>query len=152
VSVAVSMGARNLVGAWVEASSRLPAQQLHQGVPAAGSSLQPGMVDKLLDFLTTERGQQLAVTAITAFVTNGMRVYMDATLDINFYEDMFSSMARPQHLEAVKQCIGMFAREAVGTAMQGSPPRQTTPRSRWVGGELAEGKLCLCSLCVECML
>lgn len=61
----------------------------------------------------------------------------DATLDINFYEDIFSSMARPAHLEAVKQCVGMFAREAVGTAMAGGSrpgsPERPTRRGRWAG-------------------
>lgn len=68
VSVAVSMGARNMVGALVEATSRTAA--------AAGGPPQPGALDKILDFCATERGQQLAVAAITAFVTNGVRVYM----------------------------------------------------------------------------
>lgn len=122
VSVAVSLGARNLVGGLVEGMARVQDQQ------RAGGPLPPGVVDKILDFCATQRGQQLAVAAITAFVTNGVRVYMDSTLDINFYEDIFSSMARPAHLEAVKQCVGMFAREAVGTAMQGGSPQRLEQR------------------------
>lgn len=126
VSVAVSMGARNLVGAIMEAN----VQQAQQQQRRPGALPQQGLVERILDFLATDSGRQFAVAAITTFVTNGMRVYMDATLDVNFYEDIFSSMARPAHLEAVKQCIGMFAREAVGTAIQGSPqPRPERQRS-----------------------
>jgi len=43
-----------------------------------------------------------------------MRIYMDKSLDVNFYEDLFSSMAKPRHLEAVKQCVSVFARDVVG--------------------------------------
>ncbi|KAI7840832.1 hypothetical protein COHA_005478 [Chlorella ohadii] len=88
VSVAVSLGARNLVTGFCE------------------------------------RGQQLAVLCVSAFVTGGMRAYLDQTLDLNFYEDLFSAMARPEHLEAVKSVVGVFARDVVGAYLAGPVQQQ----------------------------
>lgn len=113
VSVAVSMGAKNMVASYLETSQRLATQAGHS------PHYQPEATDKLLTFLSTQSGQQLAVMSIAALASNGMRVYMDKSLEVNLYEDLFSSMAKPQHLEAVKQCVSIFARDVVGAYMQG---------------------------------
>ena len=78
VSVAVSMAAKNMVSAYVDATSRAAAENTN-GEPQADST------DKTLSFLSTAEGQQLAVMAVAAFASNGMRVYMDKSLEVNFY-------------------------------------------------------------------
>jgi len=105
------MGAKNMVSAYIEASS----------IANGGSSgpKGPDITDKLVAFLSTPAGQQLAVTGIAAFASNGMRIYMDKSLDVNLYEDLFSSMSKPRHLEAVKQCVSIFARDVVAAYLQG---------------------------------
>lgn len=80
VSVAVSLGARNLMSAYCETKHRLGASDRASRPP------QPDLTNRLLDFLASPRGQQLAVMSVTAFVTSGMRAYLDQTLDLNFYE------------------------------------------------------------------
>lgn len=112
VSVAVSMGAKNLVSAYVETTAR---QRGNQRVDSSHADI----TDKVLSFLCTDGGQQLAVMAIAAFASNGMRVYMDKSLNVNLYDDMFSAMSKPEHLEAVKQCVGTFARDVVATYLKG---------------------------------
>lgn len=108
VSVAVSMGAKNMVAAYIDASARAAADRSD-----AQGAAEPAFDDKLFSFMSTPAGQQLAVMAVAAFASNGMRIYMDKSLEINFYEDLFSSMAKPAHLEAVKQCVSVFARDVV---------------------------------------
>jgi hypothetical protein len=110
VSVAVSMAAKNAVAAWVDGGGG--------GGGANRGAASPALPDRLIAFLSTPGGQQLAVMAVAAFASNGMRVYMDSSLDVNFYEDLFSSMAKPQHLEAVKQCVSVLARDVVSTYLQ----------------------------------
>jgi len=109
VSVAVSMAARNAVTAYCEASN----QQQHD----ASISNHKTSTDKILDFLGSISGQQLAVASMATLATEGVRVYMDRTLDINFYEDLFASMAKTEHLSAVKECVGVFAKEAVSALL-----------------------------------
>ena len=101
-----------MVSAYVDATSRAAAENTN-GEPQADST------DKTLSFLSTAEGQQLAVMAVAAFASNGMRVYMDKSLEVNFYEDLFSSLSKPSHLEAAKQCIGVFARNVVASYMRG---------------------------------
>ncbi|KAL4424613.1 hypothetical protein ABPG77_002231 [Micractinium sp. CCAP 211/92] len=131
VSVVVSLGARNLVTAYCDARHRLSAADdaaaaaARAAAAGPGGGLQPApqpapdLTNRLLDFLASPRGQQVAVLAVTAFVTGGMRAYLDQTIDINFYEELLSAMAKPEHLEAVKACVGVFARDVVGTYLAG---------------------------------
>lgn len=44
---------------------------------------------------------------------------MDKSLEVNFYEDLFASMAKPHHLDAVKQCVSVFAKDVVAAYLQG---------------------------------
>jgi hypothetical protein len=108
------MAAKNMVSSYVETTARTAA-----AVQGNDTSLQQDSTDKMFSFLSTPEGQQLAVMAVAAFASNGMRVYMDKSLEVNFYEDLFSSMAKPHHLEAVKQCVGVFARDVVASYLQG---------------------------------
>lgn len=108
VSMAVSMAARNAVAAYVETT----AQQKSQYPPVKDAT------DKIIEFLSTNKGQHIAIAAMATLAREGMQIYMDKSLDINFYEDLFSSMAKPDHVEAVKECVGTFAREAVGAYLQ----------------------------------
>ncbi|PSC73345.1 PHLOEM PROTEIN 2-LIKE A10 [Micractinium conductrix] len=137
VSVAVSLGARNLVTAWCDAQHRLTAADAAAAAAAraaaaaaSGAPLppvpppQPDLTNRLLGFLASPHGQQLAVLAVTAFVTGGMRSYLDQTLDVNFYEDLFGAMAKPEHLAAVKSVVGVFARDVVGTYLAGPSAAQ----------------------------
>jgi hypothetical protein len=129
VSVAVSMGAKNMVAAYVETTQHhqmLQQQRREQDgqEPAADAT------DKLFTFLSSPAGQQLTVMSIAAFASNGMRVYMDKSLDVNFYEDLFSSMSKPAHLEAVKQCVGVFARDVVAAYLQGGYNGNNTSNAR----------------------
>lgn len=126
VGLAVSMGAKGMVAAYVEASARAAAAAADAGRPP-----RPDPADRALDFLSTSRGQQLAVLAVAAAAGSGTRAYMETTLGVNLYEDLFESMAKPRHLDAVKQCMGSFARELVGAALspQQPPQAQAAPPS-----------------------
>ena len=113
VAVAVSLGARNLISSFLETRHALAARDGGAPDPAPRGDL----TDRLLAFLGQPGGQQLVALATGAFVSHGMRVYMDESMEVNVYEDLFASMAKPDHLEAVAACVGTFAREAVAAAV-----------------------------------
>jgi hypothetical protein len=115
VSVAVTMGTRNLVNAYMESSARWGGGVVGGEMikSTEGDREKDGPLDKLIAFFSSNRGQQLAVMSISAFASHGMQVYMDKSLEVNMYEDLFSSMSKPEHMKAVKDCVAVFARAAV---------------------------------------
>ncbi len=135
VSLAVSMGANNMVRAYCETTHRLAVED--RGLAPEAQPLDA--TDRMLDFLSTPRGQRLAVMAVASFVSNGMRVYMDKSMEVNVYEDLLSSMAKPQHLEAIKACIAVFARDFVSAYMRGGDGQ---------GEGEEEATVTRCELCV----
>jgi hypothetical protein len=42
-----------------------------------------------------------------------MKAYMEETIDINYYDQMLSSISKPKHLDVVKECIALFVKVAV---------------------------------------
>lgn len=127
VSVAVSLGARNLVSSFLETQHRLRV--------ASGAPPRPDIPDRLLAFLAQPAGQQVVALATGAFVSHGVRSYMDESMEVNVYEDIFASISKPQHLEAVKACVGTFARAAVSAAVA-APPAARLPQPQLPPPEL----------------
>ncbi len=131
VSVVVSLGARNLVTAYCDARHRLSAADdaaaaaARAAAAGPGGELQPApqpapdLTNRLLDFLASPRGQQVAVLAVTAFVTGGMRAYLDQTIDINFYEVGRGQQERGQQGRGLQQA-GAVAAGSVTHPKQGS--------------------------------
>lgn len=140
VSVAVSMGARNIVTAYLEHAQR------RSDEIAGGGGRDEGETDvfgKILEFMAKPTGQQLAVMCVAACAHNAMKAYMDQTIDINYYEEILSSMTKPEHLKVVKECISLFVRDAVTTYLSSSA-RQTANEA--IGADERPGQP---STCVE---
>eukprot|EP00890_Picochlorum_soloecismus_P005817 jgi/Picsp_1/6236/NSC_03590-R1_protein len=122
VSVAVSMGARSMVSAYVES------QKKTQTIRKSGGEVQPeensnsadGAGDAVLEFLSRPGGQRLAVMCISACANSAMKAYMEETIDINYYDQMLSSISKPKHLDVVKECIALFVKVAVTSFKSGS--------------------------------
>lgn len=135
VSVAVSMGARNIVSSYVESTA---------AVAAAGrDDVEPA--DKFLAFLGTAKGQQLAVACVSACANNAMQAYMEQTVNVNYYDDMFASMANPSHLDVVKQCISLFVKDAVSAYLNQQPGARNNPQlgsPKFVKEEVNDASYC----------
>ena len=106
VSVALGMAARNIVDAYME------------HVPETSGN--NDVVDKMFMFLSHPRGQELAVMCISACANNAMRAYMEQTMDVNYYDQMLSSMVKPEHMDMVKECISISIRAAVSAYVRGN--------------------------------
>ncbi|KAI8111891.1 hypothetical protein M9435_004389 [Picochlorum sp. BPE23] len=99
VSVALSMAASNAVKAYVEGS-----EEQRGG---------PGALETLFGLLADARGRQLAVMCISACANSAMRAYVEETIDVNYYDQILSTMVKPQHVDMVKECIAVSIRAAV---------------------------------------
>lgn len=99
VSVALSMAASNAVKAYVEGS-----EEQRGG---------PGALETLFGLLADARGRELAVMCISACANSAMRAYVEETIDVNYYDQILSTMVKPQHVDMVKECIALSIRAAV---------------------------------------
>jgi len=121
VSVAVSMGARSMVSAYVETQKKVQ-EPIGKGGGEAGqeesnTSCRDG--DAVMEFLSKPGGQRLAVMCISACANSAMKAYMQETIDINYYDQMLSSISKPKHLDVVKECIALFVKVAVTSFKNG---------------------------------
>lgn len=99
VSVAFSMAASNAVKAYVEGT-----EDQRGG---------PGALETVFGLLADARGRDLAVTCISACANSAMRAYVEETIDVNYYDQILSTMVKPQHVDMVKECIAVSIRAAV---------------------------------------
>ena len=99
VSVALSMAASNAVKAYVEGS-----EEKRGGA---------GAMETLFGLLADARGRELAVMCISACANSAMRAYVEETIDVNYYDQILSTMVKPQHVDMVKECIALSIRAAV---------------------------------------
>ena len=141
VSVAVSMGARSMVSAYVE--SQKNNIQLTRAINSNGEVHQEenGAGNAVLEFLSRPDGQRLAVMCISACANSAMKAYMEETIDINYYDQMLSSIAKPKHLDVVKECIALFVKVAV-TSFKSSGAVQPEFGTNEGGFEIDENFVC----------
>ncbi|KAK2075578.1 hypothetical protein QBZ16_001686 [Prototheca wickerhamii] len=112
VGLAVALGARNLVegfyGAWAAAGAK--------DAPEDGKQ-EGDVLDRLLGWLGTARGQRAARRMLASAAGSGVGVYCDKTADVNVFDQMLSALsARREHLGVAKVFLTVLVREAVRAA------------------------------------
>lgn len=109
MSLAVALGARNLVEGLYEAWSS-----------SSSGEAEPAVLDRLLGWLGTQRGQRTARRLLATFASSGVGIYCDKTADINIFDQLLTAVsARKEHLSVAKICLTVLARETVRTAIAG---------------------------------
>ena len=116
VSVALGMAARNVVSSYIEA----------QESNAPNSDRKQGGMDALFLFLSHPRGQELAVRCIAACANSAMKAYMEKAIDVNYYDQLFSAMVKPNHVDMVKECISISIQAAVSAYMGCDDPEEVS--------------------------
>ncbi|RAL47223.1 hypothetical protein DM860_013188 [Cuscuta australis] len=106
VSVVVGSFAKNLVMEVMEVCSN---SQSH-------SSNSPGWVDLLCD----DRLKVIIANITQTFVSTAVAVYLDKTMHINFYDDLFSGMTNPMHRSEVRDIMVSLCNGAVETLVKTS--------------------------------
>ncbi|CAL1380899.1 unnamed protein product [Linum trigynum] len=105
VSAIVGSFARNLVAAYYECSSE------------QGSG---GSASELMELLCSPKCKDLIADCTQLFVSTAVAVYLDKTLHINSYDQLFAGLTNPKHEDHVKDLMVSVSNSAVATLVKSS--------------------------------
>lgn len=111
-SAIVGSFARNLVVAFYSSSSG-------ESSPFFSNS-------KVLDAICSDDGRKLIGDCVQRFVSTAVSVYLDKTVDVNVFDDLFSGLTNPKHEEKVKQTLVTICNNAVETFVRATTSRRGT--------------------------
>ncbi|KAL3698768.1 hypothetical protein R1sor_012844 [Riccia sorocarpa] len=86
------------------------------GLNASGTS----WPESLIELAASEKGKALVADCIESFVGTAVSVYLTKTRDVNFYDDMISSVVKPTHKAPVKELLTSVCNGAVETFVRTS--------------------------------
>lgn len=120
VSVVVGSFARNLVLAFIsdEQSGGGSDSNNSPSMDHFGSKMND--VPRWVDVACSEKCRDLIGDCIQLFVSTAVTVYLDKTMDINTYDDIFCGLTNPKHEEKVKDMMLSVCNGAVETLVRSS--------------------------------
>ncbi|XP_012079442.1 protein PHLOEM PROTEIN 2-LIKE A10 isoform X2 [Jatropha curcas] len=119
VSVIVGSFARNLVMALYQ-DGNSSTRELNSNSDLNSVGLEINSVTKYVDVVCGHKGKELIGDCIQLFVSTAVAVYLDKTMHINTYDEIFAGLTNPKHEKKVREVLVSVCNGAVETLVKTS--------------------------------
>ncbi|CAI9111243.1 OLC1v1011420C1 [Oldenlandia corymbosa var. corymbosa] len=137
-SIIVGSFSRNMILAYCSS------KQLNGSPTAAHLVLESNSTPTWADVLAEDKCRELIGNCVQTFVSTAVSVFLDKTMHINTYDQLFSGMTNPKHEAQVKEMLSSICNGAVDTLVRSthqvmaSSGSDTTQKSKFLPTEFGQ--------------